>query len=408
MNCRHCHAELSQVFLDLGTAPASNSFLKSEELNGPETYYPLKLFVCQNCWLVQVDEFKRSSEIFSSEYVYFSSYSSTWLAHAKAYVESTLPRLGLSADSLVMEIASNDGYLLQYVQGLGVPALGIEPSGSTAKVAREKGIESIEEFFGVALAKKLAQQGHQADLVVGNNVLAHVPDLNDFVGGLKVVLKPGGLVNLEFPHLYRLVELCQFDTVYHEHFSYLSLGTVRRLFAQHGLTVFDVEELPTHGGSLRIHARHQGDPLADETDCLLAVLRMEEGSGMTTAAYYQGFQGRVERMKAQMLAFLSAQRLAGKVVAGYGAAAKGNTLLNFCGVRPGQVAFVCDKSPHKQGLFLPGSRIPVLAEDTIRQRKPDFVLILPWNIKAEIKAQLDYIRQWGGQFFSIDTMSIEP
>lgn len=408
MNCRHCHAELSQVFLDLGTAPASNSFLKSEELNGPETYYPLKLFVCQNCWLVQVDEFKRSSEIFSSEYVYFSSYSSTWLAHAKAYVESTLPRLGLGADSLVMEIASNDGYLLQYVQGLGVPALGIEPSGSTAKVAREKGIESIEEFFGVALAQKLAQQGHQADLVVGNNVLAHVPDLNDFVGGLKVVLKPGGLVNLEFPHLYRLVELCQFDTVYHEHFSYLSLGTVRRLFAQHGLTVFDVEELPTHGGSLRIHARHQGDPLADETDCLLAVLRMEEGSGMTTAAYYQGFQGRVERMKAQMLAFLSAQRLAGKVVAGYGAAAKGNTLLNFCGVRPGQVAFVCDKSPHKQGLFLPGSRIPVLAEDTIRQRKPDFVLILPWNIKAEIKAQLDYIRQWGGQFFSIDTMSIEP
>jgi hypothetical protein len=309
---------------------------------------------------------------------------------------------------LVVEIASNDGYLLQYVKEQGVPALGIEPSGSTAKVAREKGIESLEEFFGVTLAKTLAGQGRQADLVVGNNVLAHVPDLNDFVGGLNIVLKPGGLVNMEFPHLYRLVELCQFDTVYHEHFSYLSLGTVQGLFAKHGLTVFDVEELPTHGGSLRIHARHQGDPLAQETERLKGVLQMEQGAGMTSLPYYQGFQDRVETMKAQMLAFLSAQRLAGKVVAGYGAAAKGNTLLNFCGARPGQVAFVCDKSPHKQGLFLPGSRIPVLSEDAIRQQQPDFVLILPWNIKAEIKAQLAYIRQWGGQFFSTDTMSIEP
>ena len=408
MQCRFCHTDLSQVFLDLGAAPPSNSFLKPEELAGPEVFYPLKLHVCQECWLVQVQEFKRSSEIFSSEYVYFSSYSSTWLAHAKAYVERILPHLGLGAQSLVMEIASNDGYLLQYVREAGVPALGIEPSGSTAKVAREKGIESIEDFFGVRLAQSLVQQGRRPNLIVGNNVLAHVPDINDFVAGLALVLAPGGLVNMEFPHLYRLVELCQFDTVYHEHFSYLSLSTVRRIFAAHGLTVFDVEELPTHGGSLRIHARRADDPQALESAKLHCVLTLEAQAGMTGPAYYQGFQGRVEEMKARLLAFLSAQRLAGKTVAAYGAAAKGNTLLNFCGVRPGQVAFVCDASPHKQGLFLPGSRIPVLAPEAIRQQRPDYVLVLPWNIKAEIKTQLSFIREWGGSFFPTDTMTVEP
>lgn len=398
MNCRFCNTSLSQVFLDLGAAPASNSFLKPEELNGPEAYYPLKLFVCPDCFLVQVDEVKSSAEIFSSEYVYFSSFSRSWLAHAKAYVESALPGLGLGKDSLVMEIASNDGYLLQYVRAAGVPCLGIEPTASTAKAAREKGVETLEEFFGVALAERLKAEGRQADLIVGNNVLAHVPNINDFVGGLRIALKDGGLINMEFPHLYRLVESAQFDTVYHEHFSYLSLSAVRRIFAAQGLAVFDVEELPTHGGSLRIHARREGDPKAAETERLHAVLRMEQAAGMLTPAYYQGFQERVERIKAELLGFLAEQTLARKKVAAYGAAAKGNTLLNFCGVKPGQVAFVCDASPHKQNLFLPGSRIPVLHPDAIREQKPDFVLILPWNIKDEIMSQLDCIRQWGGRF----------
>lgn len=398
MNCRFCNTPLSQVFLDLGTAPPSNSFLKAEDLNAPETYYPLKLFVCPDCFLVQVDEVKRSAEIFSSEYVYFSSFSSTWLAHAKAYVEATLPRLGLGSGSLVMEIASNDGYLLQYVRQAGVPALGIEPTASTAKAAREKGVETLEEFFGVALAERLAAEGRQADLIIGNNVLAHVPNINDFVGGLRTALKPGGLVNLEFPHLYRLVESAQFDTVYHEHFSYLSLSTVRRIFSAQGLRVFDVEELPTHGGSLRIHARRDDDPKAQDTERLNAVLHMEQAAGMLGPAYYLGFQERVERIKAELLGFLAEQTLARKKVAAYGAAAKGNTLLNFCGVKAGQVAFVCDASPHKQGLFLPGSRIPVLHPDAIAKERPDFVLILPWNIKDEIMAQLSFIRQWGGRF----------
>jgi len=398
MNCRFCNTPLSQVFLDLGAAPASNSFLKPEELNRPEVYYPLKLFVCPDCFLVQVDEIKSSAEIFSSEYVYFSSFSSTWLAHAKAYVESTCPRLGLGKDALVMEIASNDGYLLQYVREAGVPALGIEPTASTASAARAKGIETLEEFFGVALATRLAAEGRQADLIVGNNVLAHVPDINDFVGGLRIALKDGGLVNMEFPHLCRLVESTQFDTVYHEHFSYLSLTTVRRIFAAQGLRIFDVEELPTHGGSLRIHARLETDPLAQNTERLNAVLRMEQVAGVQTLGYYQGFQERVERIKAELLGFLAEQTLARKKVAAYGAAAKGNTLLNFCGVKSGQVAFVCDASPHKQGLFLPGSRIPVLHPDAIRAERPDFVLLLPWNIKDEIMAQLAYIREWGGRF----------
>jgi SAM-dependent methyltransferase len=398
MNCRFCHTPLVDVFLDLGAAPPSNSFLSPAELAGPEVYYPLKLFTCPECLLVQVDEYKRSSEIFSSSYVYFSSFSSTWLAHAKAYVEATLPRLGLGPDSLVMEIASNDGYLLQYVRERGVPCLGVEPSGSTAAVARERGIETLEEFFGVALATRLAAEGRRADLIIGNNVLAHVPDLNDFVTGLALALKPGGLVNMEFPHLYRLVESAQFDTVYHEHFSYLSLTTVKRIFAAHGLRVFDVEELPTHGGSLRIHARRDDDPKAVDSERLAAVLEMERAAGMNGPDYYRGFQTRAERIKAKLLAFLSEQKLAGRTVAAYGAAAKGNTLLNFCGVKPDQVAFACDASPHKQGLFMPGSRIPVLPPAAIDERKPDFVLILPWNIKDEIMGQLAHIRQWGGRF----------
>lgn len=398
MRCRFCNTALSQVFLDLGAAPASNSFLKPGDLNAPETYYPLKLFVCPECFLVQVDEVKASADIFSSEYVYFSSYSSTWLAHARAYVEATLPRLGLGPGSLVMEIASNDGYLLQYVRQAGVPALGIEPTASTAKAAREKGVETLEEFFGVALAERLAAEGRQADLIVGNNVLAHVPDINNFVGGLRIALRPGGLVNMEFPHLYRLVESAQFDTVYHEHFSYLSLSTVRRIFAAQGLRVFDCEELPTHGGSLRIHARREDDPKAQDTPRLCALLDMERAAGMLGPAYYRGFQDRAERIKAELLGFLAEQTLARKKVAAYGAAAKGNTLLNFCGVKAGQVAFVCDASPHKQGLFLPGSRIPVLHPDAIGRERPDYVLILPWNIKDEIMEQLAFIRQWGGRF----------
>lgn len=398
MNCRFCKHPETHPFVDLVNSPASNSFLTKEELNQAEVFYPLNVLVCPKCFLVQVDEYKKATEIFDKEYVYFSSYSTSWLAHSKAYCQLMQQRFGFNSDSLVIEIASNDGYLLQYFKELNIPVLGVEPTHSTAKVAREKGIESIESFFGIALAKELASSGRKADLLLGNNVLAHVPDLNDFVGGMKVVLKEQGVITMEFPHLYQMVLNNQFDTIYHEHFSYLSFHTVKAIFEAQGLELFDVDEIGTHGGSLRIYAKHQEDSSKSIGPNVTALLQKEASAGMTGMEYYKGFDKKVEKIKLDLLEFLIKARKEGKKVAGYGAAAKGNTLMNFCGIKEDLIRFVCDASPYKQGKFLPASHIPVVAEQRIRDEKPDYVIILPWNLKPEITTQLSYIREWGAQF----------
>lgn len=398
MNCRHCGTELTHVFIDLGQQPPSNSFLSSEELDRPEAVFPLKVFTCPECFLVQVDELKKSSEIFNNDYVYFSSYSSSWLEHARRYTDMAVERFGLGSDSLVVEIASNDGYLLQYMVEKSIPCFGVEPSVATAEAAKEKGVESVCDFFGQALADSLAAERGRVDLLIGNNVLAHVPDINDFVSGIKHILKDDGVATLEFPHLMRLIGGCQFDTIYHEHFSYLSLGTVQRIFEKQGLRVFDVEEIPTHGGSLRVYACHQEDGIHETLPAVDSLLEVEKAEGMTSLSYYETLQGEADRVKRELLDFLHTQRDAGKTVAAYGAAAKGNTLLNYCGIGPELLDFCIDASPHKQGLFMPGSHIPVFAPEVLKERRPDYVLILPWNIKAEIHAQHDYIQEWGGRF----------
>lgn len=397
MKCRHCRALLSDVFLDLGSAPPSNAFLRDSDLLAPEAWFPLKLHTCRRCRLVQVDEVQRHDALFGGDYAYFSSYSTTWLAHAEAYVGQVVDRLGLGARHLVMEIASNDGYLLQYVRARGIPCVGIEPTAGTANAARARGIDTIERFFGLAFAREFAAQRQRVDLVVANNVLAHVPDLNDFVGGIAEVLAPAGVATIEFPHLMQLVEQGQFDTVYHEHFSYFSFGTARDVLARHGLRVFDVEQLATHGGSLRLWACHVG---ADhhETPAVAGLLAVEAAAGMDGMAWYADFQRKADRIKDELLRFLLDCKRDGKRVLGYGAAAKGNTLLNYAGVRSDLLACVADASPHKQGRHLPGSRIPVVAEARIRETRPDYVLILPWNLRVEIAAQLAYIRDWGGRF----------
>ncbi|SFS05871.1 Putative zinc binding domain-containing protein [Dyella sp. OK004] len=412
MKCRFCGTRLddthvdgdtaargkeSQIFLDLGTAPPSNAFLTREELAAPETWFPLKLYTCPTCLLVQVDEVQSHAAIFSPDYVYFSSYSRSWLAHAEHYVNTVVRRLGLSTDSLVVEIASNDGYLLQYVSGCGIPCIGIEPTASTAQAARERGIETISEFFGQRFAQDFVASRRKADLIVANNVLAHVPDLNDFVSGLATALAPQGTVTIEFPHLQQLVAQRQFDTVYHEHFSYFSLHTVRTVFATHGLRIWDVEQLPTHGGSLRIWASHDTSH-HQNTNAVTAVLAEERAAGMLELDYYRGFQTQADEVKDGLLLFLLEQRRLGCKVIGYGAAAKGNTLLNYAGVRPDLLPYVVDASPHKQGRYLPGSRIPVVAEQQLRTDRPNIVLILPWNLREEITSQLAYIREWGGRF----------
>ena len=398
MKCRFCQNQLTHEFIDLVNSPPSNSFLSIDELNQPEVFYPLKLFVCDKCFLVQIDEYKKSEEIFSDKYAYFSSFSSTWLEHARQYVEMIAPRLGLNQESLVVEIGSNDGYLLQYFKEKNIPCLGIEPAERTAEVAREKGIEVITEFFGVRLAQKLAKQGRQANLVVGNNVFAHVPDINDFVKGLKVLLGKDGVITLEFPHLMRLIEENQFDTIYHEHFSYLSYHTVSRIFSEHGLVLFDVDELPTHGGSLRIYAGHQEDRSKRLSGSVEALHEKESAAGMGDLSYYLGFQDKANKVKYELLSFLLAQKGEGKKVVAYGAAAKGNTLLNYCGIKKDLIEFVVDASPYKQGKFLPGSHVPVVREERIRELRPDYVLILAWNIKEEVMEQLRYVRDWGGRF----------
>jgi 2-polyprenyl-3-methyl-5-hydroxy-6-metoxy-1,4-benzoquinol methylase len=398
MNCRFCQNPLSHVFIDLVGSPPSNSYLTAERLNQPEIFYPLRVFVCEKCFLVQLDEYKKASEIFDADYAYFSSFSRSWLAHSKNYVEMMCARFGYDADSQIIEIASNDGYLLQYFREKNVPVLGIEPTLSTAEAAREKGIESWTEFFGAALAERLVSENRRADLLLGNNVLAHVPDINDFVKGLKIALKPAGAVTMEFPHLLRLVENNQFDTIYHEHFSYLSLDAVRQIFAAQGLEIFDVEELSTHGGSLRIFAKHAEDASRTVSENVAAVLEKERRAGLLDIDYYLDFQPKADRVKYDLLEFLLAQKRNGKRVAAYGAAAKGNTLLNYCGVKRDLIEFVVDASPHKQGKFLPASHIPIVDESFIRREKPDYVLILPWNIKDEIVEQLKYIGEWNGKF----------
>jgi len=399
MNCRFCKEPLSNKFVDLINCPPSNSFLSFEQLNQPESYYPLTIYACSKCYLVQVDEYKKAEEIFNSDYVYFSSYSTSWVQHALRYVEEMIERFKYNENSSVIEIASNDGYLLQHFRDRGVPVLGIEPTQNTANVAILKGIPTISEYFGSAFAKKLKEQGQAGDLLIGNNVLAHVPDIVDFVGGLKIALRPGGVVTMEFPHLLRLVEDCQFDTIYHEHYSYLSFTTVKAVFESKGLEMFDVQEVSTHGGSLRIFAKHKDDASKKVLPSVKALLAKEEAAGMLTNEYYQNFQSRVDKVKNDMLTFLLEKNKAGQKVIGYGAAAKGNTLLNYAGIKGDDlVKFVIDAAPSKKGKYLPGSHIPVYDQSKIKEFKPDFIIILPWNLKQEIMEQLSYIAEWGGKF----------
>lgn len=395
--CRFCSMQLEHTFADLGTSPFSNAYLEPEQLSQGEMFFPLHAFVCGSCLLVQLEAFQSPDAIFS-DYAYFSSYSSSWLEHARIYTDQMLSRLPLDSASRVVEIASNDGYLLQYFHQRGIPVLGVEPAANVASVAMQKGIPTLIKFFGAATAIEMVQAGQQADLLLGNNVLAHVPDLNDFVAGLKILLKPGGLITMEFPHLLQLIRHNQFDTIYHEHFSYFSLLTVEKVFARHGLTLFDVEELTTHGGSLRIYARHAERDGPEIMASLDRMRHVERKMGLDRIETYTAFDDQVRETKFRLLDFLIGAKRAGKTVAGYGAPAKGNTLLNYCGIRTDFIDYTVDLSPHKQGRYLPGTRIPVFAPERISQTRPDYLLILPWNIKEEIMTQMAHIRQWGGQF----------
>ena len=399
MKCRHCSAAIEHTFLDLGFAPPSNAYLTAADLTKPETFYPLKIKVCNQCWLVQTEDYTQADELFSADYAYFSSTSTGWLAHAASYAASITQRFQLSKDSLVIEVASNDGYLLKNFVAAGIPCLGIEPTASTAAAAEELGIPVMRKFFGEQLGKQLATAGKQADLIIGNNVYAHVPDINDFTSGLKAALKPGGNITLEFPHLMRLLEHTQFDTVYHEHFSYLSLYTVERIFKAAGLLVWDVDELPTHGGSLRIYGCHVED-VREPTPAVSAMVAEERQRGLQTLAIYKDFQTKANRVKDDLLAFLIEQKRGGKMVAAYGAAAKGNTLLNYAGVKPDLLPFVCDAAPSKQGKFLPGSHIPILAPNALVEHCPDYLVILPWNIAAEVKQQNAKLVKHGTKFIT--------
>ncbi|MBL0251708.1 MAG: class I SAM-dependent methyltransferase [Polaromonas sp.] len=388
MKCRHCHAPVTLPFVDLGSSPPSNAYLTPAQMQAPETVYPLRVLVCEQCWLVQTEDFAGFDDMFSAEYAYFSSFSSSWMQHATAYSEAMTKRFGLNTHSCVVEVASNDGYLLRNFKAAGIPCYGIEPTASTAKAARDIGIESIEEFFGQTLAQKLLTQGRQADLTAANNVLAHVPDINDFVAGFAILLKPQGVSTFEFPHLMNLVKFAQFDTIYHEHFSYLSLTAVKTIFKANGLTVFDVEELPTHGGSLRVYAQRSDTGQHAISPRVADMLKREDDVGMRTAAYYGKTQADAVRIKRDLWRFLLQAQEDGKTVAAYGAAAKGNTLLNYAGVRDDLVKFVIDLNPAKQNKFMPGSRIPMVGPDVLNTVKPDYMLILPWNLEKEIKAQL--------------------
>lgn len=401
MRCRHCGASLQLTLVDLGSAPPSNAYLTVQSLHAPERWFPLRVLVCEQCWLVQTEDFSRAHELFDADYAYFSGISTSWLAHCERYVAGMIERFALGADSHVVEVAANDGYLLQYVKSRGIPCTGVEPTTSTAAAARAKGIEIVEDFFGVRLAQALAAQGKQADLMTANNVLAHVPDINDFVAGFAVLLKPHGVATFEFPHLMRLIDENQFDTIYHEHFSYLSLGTVCRVLVAAGLSVFDVEELPTHGGSLRVFVQRADSGRQLRSERVDALLAREDAAGMLGAAYYAGFQDRTDKVKNDFLTFLLAAKRDGKLVAAYGAAAKGNTLINYAGIRPDLMSYVVDRNPAKQGKYLPGSRIPIVAEARLSDARPDYVVVLPWNLREEVTAQLQYIREWGGRVVTV-------
>ena len=398
MKCRHCVGLLTLPFLDLGSAPPSNAYLSSEGLNAPEIWYPLRVLVCTGCWLVQTQDHAGREALFGDDYAYFSSFSSSWLAHAQHYVGAMQQRFALDAHSMVVEVAANDGYLLQYVAQAGIPCYGVEPTASTAAAAKARGIAVVERFFGVELARELAARGGQADLMVANNVLAHVPDINDFVAGFAHLLNAQGVATFEFPHLLRMVQSCQFDTAYHEHYSYLSLHAVQRIFAAAGLRLFDVQELPTHGGSLRVFAQRADSGSQPTTPAVAELLARESAAGVTTAAFYAGFQAQALRIKRELLQFLLEVDRSGGQVAAYGAAAKGNTLLNFAGVRSDLLRFAVDANPAKQGKFMPGSRIPIVDQDYLKSQRPSHVLILPWNLKDEVVGQLGYIRSWGGVF----------
>ena len=398
MNCRFCNNGLKHEFIDLVNSPLSNSYLAQDQLNEPEIFYPLKLLLCENCYLVQIDEYRKSRDIFNEDYAYFSSYSTSWLDHAKRYVDTITERFGYNEQSCVIELASNDGYLLQFFQKKQIQTLGIEPSKNVALAAQEKGIETIVDFFEVRLAEQLVAQKRKADLIVGNNVFAHVPDINDFVVGMKMILKDQGVITLEFPHLMQIIEQNQFDTIYHEHFSYFSFYTTGLIFEKHGLELFDVERIPTHGGSLRIYGKHKEDRSRNISPNVADLLNEEKAKGMQTLDYYKGFQEKANRVKADLVSFLLQQRQEGSRVAAYGAAAKGNTLLNYCGIKKDYVEYVVDASPHKQGKYLPGSHIPIVSEDMIKESKPDYILLLPWNLKDEITRQLSYVRGWDAKF----------
>lgn len=401
--CRFCNAGLHFTFCNLGMSPLSNSFLRADQLRMMEPYYPLHAYVCDQCLLVQLEEFESPQSIFS-DYAYFSSYSDSWLAHCRAYAQRVVPLLGLDQSSRVVEVASNDGYLLQYFVEQGIPVLGVEPAANVAAAAIRKGIPTLVQFFGVKAAKEMAAAGQQADLLLGNNVLAHVPDINDFVEGMAIVLKPNGLITMEFPHLLRLIQGVQYDTIYHEHFSYFSLLSVERIFSAHELQVFDVEELPTHGGSLRIYCRHAND--AEVNDSVRELRRREAEAGLKDLNTYASFGNGVATSKCDLLEFLIEAKRTGKRVAAYGAPAKGNTLLNYCGIGRDFIDFTVDRSPAKQDHFLPGTHIPVHAPERILEARPDYLLILPWNIRDEVIGKMSAIREWGGKFV-IPTPTVE-
>jgi SAM-dependent methyltransferase len=400
MNCRHCGAELTLPLVDLGSAPPSNAYLTKESLHAPEKWFPLRVLVCKHCWLVQTEDFSKADELFDAKYAYFSGFSDSWLQHCERHVTDTVIRFQLNDQSHVVEVAANDGYLLQYVQRLGIPCTGIEPTASTATVARSKGIPIIEKFFNTSLAKEMALHDKRADLAIANNVLAHVPDINDFVAGFTILLKPQGVVTFEFPHVLNLITGNQFDTIYHEHFSYLSLNVVDRIFTAHGLHVFDVAQIPTHGGSLRVFAQRRDSGQHPRESRVDDLIRQEIQIGMHSVNFYNSFQVITEKIKYDFLSFLLKAKRRNKIVAAYGAAAKGNTLLNYAGVRSDLIPFVVDRNPAKQGNFLPGSRIPIVEEALLKRTKPDYILIFPWNIKTEIIEQLQYIKSWQGTFVS--------
>jgi len=398
MKCRHCHTELKHKFIDLGISPPSNAYLTKKALDEPEASYPLKVMVCDCCWLVQTEDFVRADEMFSVDYAYFSSFSASWLNHAKSYVDSITSRLNLDENKTVVEIAANDGYLLQYFKNKGIPCYGIEPTHNTANAARDKGIEIIEDFFNATKAVQLAKQGRQADLIVANNVLAHVPDINDFVKGFSKLLKVNGVSTFEFPHLLNLVEKYQFDTIYHEHYSYLSFTTTCAILKSNGMTVFDVEEIKTHGGSLRVYAQRSDTGKQPVSKSVSELQKKENEIGISSLQFYEGFQKKAEHIKLEFLTFLTKTKQSDKKVAGYGAAAKGNTLVNFSGVGPDLLPYVVDKNIEKQGKYMPGSHIPIVEESRLKLDQPHYVVIFPWNIQQEIMEQLKYIQDWEGKF----------